>query len=48
MLLHRLPLALVLLQACVLCRHGLLTAACSSLQKPRGTSNGVVGWLPLE
>ena len=48
MLLRWLPLALVMLQVRVLCRTGLLTAACSYLQKPRSTSNGVVEWLPVE
>ena len=47
-LFHWLPLALVMMHVWVLYKTGLLTAACSNLQKPRSTSNGIVGWLPLE
>ena len=47
-MLRWLPMALFMLQLCVLCTTGLLTAACSNLQKPRRTSSGVVVWLPLE
>ena len=44
MLLRWLPLALVMLQVCMLCTPSLLTAANNNLHKLRSSSNGAVVW----
>ena len=43
-----LPLALVMLQVCVLCTIGLLATTGRNSQKPSSTSNPAMVWLPLE